>query len=406
MSDGAAVGTRKRLEHIDAMRPIKQAAVISTHALIFFAPIGANVLATGLIMLTRFSRDAFLFVSACMLAYSYRDAARINLATYSKKRLLSVGLPYVTWTLIYFVYTLLAPRSSFPYYSWHPGSVTSFAGLRYFWHLLSTGYYHLYYLLVILEFYAVFPWMLRALRRVPRWHVTIMVAAVAWQIFYGALVSAHFFGVVIPGVVQTRLLISYPIYLVGGVIVALHLDAVHDWIVTHARLIVVLTLGGVALAEGLWVASSHVALPAYLQTGPDVFSPAVLPYNVGAILCVYLLGVYLVSTERGLTTRAVVQSGSDNSYGVYLSQMIWIPLLVRARTHLGIDVPWEVAAPVALVIVYALGFFFTALMARTPLARAITGRGRVSWSSLRPHRVRASSWHEDRGDGPLEMAAD
>ena len=83
-----APGTRKRLEHIDAMRPIKQAAVISTHALIFFAPIGANVVATGVIMLTRFSRDAFLFVSACMLAYSYRDALRINLATYSKKRLI------------------------------------------------------------------------------------------------------------------------------------------------------------------------------------------------------------------------------------------------------------------------------------------------------------------------------
>lgn len=401
-----APGTRKRLEHIDAMRPIKQAAVISTHALIFFAPIGANVVATGVIMLTRFSRDAFLFVSACMLAYSYRDAARIKLATYSKKRLIAVGLPYVTWTVIYFVYTRLSTQTGFPYYTLHVGRVLSASGLHYFWHLFATGYYHLYYLLVILEFYAVFPWLLRALKRVPRWHVAIMIASVAWQLFYGALVGAHLFGVVIPGTIQTRLLISYPIYLVGGVIVALHLDEVHDWIVSHALVIVAGTLGGVALAEAILVMSHHVAMPAYLLTGTEVFSPAIVPYNVGAILCVYLLGVYLVSPRRGLFTRAAVQSGSDNSYGVYLSQMIWIPLLVRLRTHFAINIAWEFAAPLALVIVYTLGFIFTAIMARTPLARAVTGRGRAQWSTLRPHRVRAASWHEDRGDGPLEVAAD
>ncbi|MDE3094313.1 MAG: hypothetical protein KGJ47_11095, partial [Acidobacteriota bacterium] len=256
------------------------------------------------------------------------------------------------------------------------------------------------------EFYAVFPWLLRALKRIPRWHVAIMIFAVAWQLFYGALVDAHLFGLVIPGTLQTRLLISYPIYLIGGVIVALHLDDVHDWIVSHALVIVAATLAAVALAEAILVLSRHVAVPAYLLTGTEVFSPFIVPYNVGAILCVYLLGVFLVSPRRGLFTRAAVQSGSDNSYGVYLSQMIWIPLLVRLRAHFGFHVPWEVAAPLALAIVYTLGFVFTAFMARTPLARAVTGRGRVSWVSLRPHRLRASNWHEDHGDGPLEVAAD
>jgi peptidoglycan/LPS O-acetylase OafA/YrhL len=408
MSDASVPvkGTRKRLEHIDAMRPIKQAAVISTHSLIFFAPIGTSVLATGLIMLTRFSRDAFLFVSACMLAYSYRDAVRINYVHYSKRRLLSVGLPYATWTVIYFFFTLATPRSSFPYYALDLHRVFSGGGWHYFWHLLSTGYYHLYYLLVILEFYAVFPLMLNALRRVPRWHVTIMVLAVLWQVVYGAALAAHPFGFHVPGMVQTRLIFSYPIYLVGGVIVALHLDAVHDWIVSHARGILAGTLGAVALSETLWVVSHHVDVPVWLRTGPFVFSPMILPYNVGAILCVYLLGVFLVSPKRSITTRAAVQSGSDNSYGVYLSQMLWIPVLARLRTSLGIHIPWEVAAPVALAIVYALGFVFTALMTRTPVARAVTGRSREPWSTLIPHRLRVSNWREDRGDGPLDVTRD
>ena len=53
-------------------------------------------------MLTRFSRDAFLFVSACMLAYSYRDVERINFRSYFKRRFMSVGVPYLAWTVIYF----------------------------------------------------------------------------------------------------------------------------------------------------------------------------------------------------------------------------------------------------------------------------------------------------------------
>ena len=401
-----AKGTRKRLEHIDAMRPIKQAAVISTHALIFFAPIGTSILATGVIMLTRFSRDAFLFVSACMLAYSYRDAPRINYVHYSRRRLLAVGLPYVTWTVIYFFFTIATPRAGFPYYSFHLARAFSATGWHYFWHLLATGYYHLYYLLVILEFYAIFPLMLKAFRRVPRWHVPIMVLAVAWQVLWGAALAAHPFGFTVRGVIQTRLIISYPVYLVGGVIVALHLDAVHDWIVSHARAIVLATLGAVALGETLWVASHHVDVPLWLRTGPFVFSPMMLPYNVGAILCVYLLGVYLVSPRRRVTTRAAVQSGSDNSYGVYLSQLLWIPMLARLRTSWGIHAPWEVVAPVALVLVYALGFVFTAVMTRTPVARAVTGRSREPWSTLIPHRIRASTWREDRGDGPLDVTRD
>ena len=37
--DKPVSGTRKRLDHIDAMRPVKQAGVVSTHTLLFFAPV-------------------------------------------------------------------------------------------------------------------------------------------------------------------------------------------------------------------------------------------------------------------------------------------------------------------------------------------------------------------------------
>jgi hypothetical protein len=100
----------------------------------------------------------------------------------------------------------------------------------------------------------------------------------------------------------------------------------------------------------------------------------------------------------------MVQSGSDNSYGVYLSQMLWIPILLRLRNNFDPHLSWVISAPLALVIVYLVGFVFTALMARTPVARAVTGRGRMSWASLWPKSTRTEeSLRGDIGDGPLEV---
>ena len=399
-----ARGTRKRLEHIDAMRPVKQAAVVSTHALVFFAPLTSSTV-IGLLMLTRFSRDAFLFVSACMLAYSYKDAVSIKLGTYFRKRFVSVGLPYLVWTVIYYLFTIANPVKSFPFYTLHGSGVFSMAGFHYLLHLVLTGYYHLYYLLVIMEFYVLFPLMLMALRRFARWHTWIFVGSLIWQLAYGVVLATHPWGLHITGFWQSRLITSYPIYVIGGVIVALHLEAVHDWIKEHARLIVSLTFAGAAAGAALSYLAREAWLPSYLHTGSNVFSAAIVPYNVGAILCVYLLGVFLVSEKRSARTRAVVQSGSDNSYGVYLSQMLWIPFLVRVHVRFVPHLAWPFAAPLALILTYFAGFIFTALFARTPLAKAVTGRSRATWSSLRPRRFFSGDEQTLRPDeGPLDVA--
>jgi len=60
--------TRRRLDHVDAMRPVKQVGVVSTHSLLFFAPL-ATLSVGGALMLLHVTREAFLFISACMLTY-------------------------------------------------------------------------------------------------------------------------------------------------------------------------------------------------------------------------------------------------------------------------------------------------------------------------------------------------
>ena len=401
-----AKGTRKRLDHIDAMRPVKQAAVISTHALIYFAPVGAGLLTIDGLVITHFSREAFLFVSACMLAFSYRDHDRVATKQYWGRRFMSVGLPYLVWTLIYFLFVELTPVSGFPYYRFNGSYMFSVNALQHLGSLTWQGYYHLYYLLVIMEFYLLFPLLLKYIKRWRSQHVLIMVLALVWQIAFSVVVSRHWLFAIRPGFWQTRLIFSYPVYLLGGIIAALHLDDVHAWVVRHARFIVAATVASAVGAIALNNVHQQGFFDEYLRPGGNPFAVAVIPYTVGAILCVYLLGVFLVSPARSLRTRAAVKSGSDNSYGIYLSQLIWIFLLLRVWHHFNFSPPFPVGPIIAVVLVYSMGFLVSALVARTPLARAVTGRSRASWRTFLPTRggVR-TSLDFDAGDGPLDLEA-
>lgn len=406
-----APGTRQRLDHIDAMRPLKQAAVISTHALIFMVPIADVAAGNNLLILTHFSREAFLFVSSCMLAYSYRELDHFGASTYWKRRFLSVGAPYLTWTLIYFVYTALVARGSFPYYSLAPHRLLSVAGIEHLASLATSGYYHLYYLIVIMEFYALFPLLVRFIRRFDRHHGAIVIVALLWQVLnalfwpeiYSVAVRLHWSSAGSQTFWESRLVTSYAFYIVAGIVVAMHLTQIHDWIITHRTPIVVETLIAGAAAIGLNQLSLSGFVARLVYPGTNPFAIIVIPYYVGAILSVYLLGVFLVDARRSRRTRAIVKSGADNSYGVYLSQMIWIPLVVRLHAHHFTHVPWPLVVLATIVVVYCAGFLFSALAARTVFARVLTGRSRVSWRTLLPRRSPRTPLGRDVADGPLDV---
>jgi hypothetical protein len=233
-----------------------------------------------------------------------------------------------------------------------------------------------------------------------------MVLALAWQIIFSILVSRHWLFAIRPGFWQSRLIFSYPLYLVGGIVVALHLDDVHAWVVRHARLILIATALGALGAVLLNNVRHQGIFDEIVRPGGNPFATAVIPYTVGAIFCVYLLGVFMVSPKRSLRTRAAVKSGSDNSYGIYLSQLLWIPLLLRVWHRIHFSPPFPIGPLIAVVVVYSLGFLFTAIIARTPLARAVTGRSRASWSTFLPtRRTVYTPLDFDAGDGPLDLEA-
>jgi len=160
---------RHRLDHVDAMRPVRQAGVISTHSVLYFAPAAASTGSGAALLLLHVSREGFFFISACLLTYAYAGLNRAGLRRFYWRRFLSVGIPYLCWSVIYFLYSLPASR--------YANVTAAFTGFGF---MVSTGYFQLYFLLVIMQFYLAFPFVLALLRRTRGRHgLVIAVAALA-----------------------------------------------------------------------------------------------------------------------------------------------------------------------------------------------------------------------------------
>jgi peptidoglycan/LPS O-acetylase OafA/YrhL len=375
---------RRRLDQVDAMRPIKQAGVVSTHSIIYFAPAAASVSSNAVLLLLHVSRDGFFFLSACMLTYAYAEMRLTGLRRFYWRRFVSVGIPYLCWNVIYFLHGL-------------PGSHYTSAGaaLAHLGRLISTGYYQLYFLLVIMQFYVVFPLVLMLLRRTRGHHGLVLAVTAAAQVTISIMTHWNMLPVLMVRYAQQDAL-TYVLYLIGGAVVAFHIEAVDAWVRRNAHLILALTLIAAIAAEAVYYLAVH-HVTTVLGSGSDPFQPSVIPFNVGAITCGYLAGVALVQPWRSKRTKALVRVGSDDSYGIYLSQMLFIVTLTSLGWgRLNSVLPWPLVCLLTVVVIFACCIALTGLLARTPLAVPLTGRKQEPWSTLIPGRRPAEPGPEEQ----------
>lgn len=154
---------------IDNLRGICMLGVIGIH-------IGSLALAPNnftlyllLEILSRYSVPSFFFISGYGLACTDKgllSGSRLNYIDFMKKRLRGAGLPYVSWSLFYMLYSWLILPPGFV--SWNPLHVAYvlFFGL---------GCYHLYFMVILLWFYASYPLWRRLLRIIIHQNIPFML---------------------------------------------------------------------------------------------------------------------------------------------------------------------------------------------------------------------------------------
>jgi peptidoglycan/LPS O-acetylase OafA/YrhL len=132
------------------------------------------LLANGLSM---FAVPLFLMLSGLVLSYRYHDDWSMGQAfAFYKKRIKFIVIPYLVWSLIYYLYNRFASGMAFGF------DLGAFAELL----IWGDANYHLYFMAIIIQLYVVFPvWMglVRALK-LKAWHVALLGIVVQAAFLY------------------------------------------------------------------------------------------------------------------------------------------------------------------------------------------------------------------------------
>ncbi|HTK67563.1 MAG TPA: acyltransferase [Pseudonocardia sp.] len=370
---GGQVGaSREWLGQLDVLRLLGCLSVITIHCL--GAPFDSQTVTVGWItLLLHYSREVFLFTSALVLARAYypqlTGAGRLaDESGFRWRRLRQIGVPYLCWTTAYLLLALVhEPGASF-------SATVRDLPLR--WATLvatGTGWYHLYFLLVSLQFGLVFPLVLRLLRRTEGRHGRVLVVSFVLQAV--TLYGYQRWG--LPGTGWRALfgdasLPAYQFWLLCGAVVGAHLTAWHRAVLRYRPLV----LAGLPLAAGILTVVYLRELTTIGVGGASApMQPVILLWACAALAASYVAAVGLAGL-RVSWLQLLFRRVGHLSFGIYLAHPFVLDLVMVVLRRLGLVRPDAGTVLLALALTCVLTVSFCLLVLRTPVAGPLIGRSR------------------------------
>ena len=374
-SHAVARDRKPHLRQIDRLRIITALSVVAVHVLgnSTFLDKGFGALVAQAMFITsfHFTREVFMFLTALALTYVYYGKPFAT-GHFWKRRALGVLLPYSVWSVIYVLANV------------RPTSIGAFLGSSALAILTGDASYQLYYILLTLEFYIIFPVVLRALPLLARRIKTTLIISFTLEVLILFFIHDILPNIALPssasflvGQFTDRFVLVYQFYFVLGALTALHLPEIKAFMLRH---------GPWMIAAGV-VALVGLEINFLVQVGPSsgamgravaVLQPMMAPYSLGAIAFLYWLALVLaqrVEQRKALRTERVWHQLSDAAFGVYLVH----PLFIGAFMWIIVP-PVRAYLPAGLIIfiVWAMTAFCsvasTVLLLRTPVLSRLVGR--------------------------------
>jgi peptidoglycan/LPS O-acetylase OafA/YrhL len=364
-----------RVRQIDALRVLSCFSVITVHAV--GAPFPPDSIGLGeTSFLLHYSREVFFFVSALVLVRTYYPRLGPNgrlpdESGFRLRRLRMIGVPYLWWTTLYLAVSIFHTRGSEPF-----SQTLDDLPLRWLY-LVATGNgsYHMYFLLVTLQYAVAFPLVLRLLRRTQGRHGRVLAVSVLLQL----ATLACYQWVLLPddgwrGVLGDASLPAYQFWLVGGAVAGLHLEQWHRWVVSHRPL--VLAAVPAAAAVLLWVYWAQVPTRGGLGASSPL-QPIMVLWSVAALGALYLLAVWIM--ERGAPgLKNAFSYLAQLSFGVYLAHPMVLDLVLAVLRRTGLMAASVWVSVIALVLTVVGTVAVCSALHRTPLSLPLMGRARLS----------------------------
>jgi peptidoglycan/LPS O-acetylase OafA/YrhL len=383
---GSVAPTPRRLDHIDALRVIACLSVLLIHVITeTMSPDGQRVNAVTQVL--HYGRNVFFFVSAFVLTYVFlqrhrpdlrsgRDGAPFDATKFRARRLRLIGVPYLLWTVAYLLYQ---NTNNPEVLSRKQAPLQIVADLA-----TGQGYFHLYFLLVTLQFGMVFPAFIWLLDSTRGYHVWLFVGSLTLQL---AIVAYYEHVGTMPGdgyqaVYGEASLLAYQLWFVAGGLAAVHYRRFHDWIMRNTAAIAAIAVAAVGLGQLVyWYRVGHGESPFQASY---TLQPVTMIWSLVAVALLYRIAVALMSTRFEWLSTAIRRI-SVLSFAIYLVH----PAILYIQTFYGAS-DWSLGPGMQLLYTGAMvpavalaAIAVGAVLHRTPWSLALIGRPRKCRSG--PH---------------------
>lgn len=306
---GTALTTGGRIASLDFARVAAMLAVVTIHVTSTYLDAASGYLLLGrnlafyLNQITRSSVPLFLLLSGLSLGLAQRPMAA---GAFYRRRLSKIGLPYLFWFAVYFLFEHRGALGEV-----EPGALVRSL-------LMGQAAPHLYFIVILIQLYLLYPLLRRAVARWP-WATLLVAAFVTYAI--GVLYLFERFDTwLIPWQLRPYLWILFPTwafyFVAGQTIAARCLPALERF--TRRAAPAILAVG--AAAAVLYGAESAV-------TGRlDAIKPELMAFTVLALLCA--MSFWTLIGRWGWARRSCAFL-ADHAMTIYFGHVLGIYILRR-----------------------------------------------------------------------------
>lgn len=335
----------KKISAIEYIRGVSMLGVIGIHtgSQYLSNPMANIHLVAAFEIATRFSVPIFFFISAFGLFYRLDAEKPFDYRLFLARRLKSVLIPYLVWSLIYLIHYTLVYRD-FSFWSLPMLSQAFFFGL---------ASYQLYFLVILLWFYALMPVWIWLVRRMTAIRLGALFALQIAFDYYSSYVLSPNFASDLPNLlVAYRLnywVFHYLFIFILGAYAASRKEAFYAWLKRRqgvARYFFFLSFAGLLGYYYKLIYVGRYSAEAAVNTAHQL-SPAGILYTVGA--CIFFFSVFSFAKFPPAAHRLLAAFGR-HSYFAYLFHPFAIHYLFQFVSARGLIM----TAPIAIVFYVAV----------------------------------------------------
>lgn len=356
-------------------------SVILVHTLSFFdvqtrPGSTSNLGLDMLVMNFHYTREAFMLITGIVLFYTYYDRQHAILSFW-RKRLTLIAIPYVAWTAIYYAFEGTYLHD----FSWSPALLLPKFGAS----LLSANMFFLYFLMVSMQFYLLFPLVLKFMKKMENHLVSVFAVSFVVevvimyinQVYIDPIHLQHASKFVVLFVHhRDELIFTYEFWFIAGAILSIKYTQIRDWVWSHTKLVLSLIA---LMTLILWATYllDHQVLHFSDWSAVDTLQPVMVPYSLVVSVGLWFIGLKWAHVRVQPNMRRVtpvIQFFGGVSFGIFLFH----PLALHYMEAIDYHVHWHGVAhylliPFTAISAYVLSGLAAYALGKVPYLSYIVG---------------------------------